>query len=124
MHAALDPSVSAKLAKVCGLLGSDHDGERAAAAAAATRILRDAGVSWSELLSAGAAPPDTPATTPATAHPQEIAREILLRQRHLLSAWEVGFTENLARWRGRPTPRQIARLARLRADLGTRKAGR
>lgn len=116
----LDPDVQARLAKVAGLLGSNFDGERAAAAAAATRILHDHGLSWSDLVHGGAAatPPPTPAQ--AAMVPQELARRILSGQRHLLSPWEVGFTENLARWRGRATPKQIARLTRLDADLETR----
>ena len=36
--------------QVCGMLGSDFDGERAAAALMATKMLRSAGMTWAELL--------------------------------------------------------------------------
>ncbi len=35
---------------ICGRLGSDHDGERASAAAMATRELRAAGLTWADVL--------------------------------------------------------------------------
>ena len=44
---AADPD---KLARVLGLLGSDHDGEVIAAARAAERLRRQTGKSWTELL--------------------------------------------------------------------------
>ena len=120
----LDPTVTAKLAKIAGLLGSDFDGERAAAAAAATSILKDHGLSWSDLVHGGAAVVQKPVPAYCAAIPQEIARRILAGQRHLLSPWEVEFTESLARWRGRATIRQIARLRQLEADLKSRGARR
>lgn len=46
--------------KVLGLLGSAHDGERAAAALKATAMLRDAGKSWGDV-GVGAAPTRTDA---------------------------------------------------------------
>ena len=39
-----------KLAKVCQMLGSSHLGERAAAAQLATSMLREAGLSWEDLI--------------------------------------------------------------------------
>lgn len=46
MTAALDLD---RLRKVCGLLGSEHHGERAAAGLRATSMLRAAGKSWSDI---------------------------------------------------------------------------
>lgn len=46
-----------KLAKVLAMTGSQHDGERAAAAALAARMVRDAGLTWDALLSGGGAAP-------------------------------------------------------------------
>ena len=40
-----------RLAKICGLFGSDHAGERAGAAAAADRLVRQAGLRWPDILS-------------------------------------------------------------------------
>jgi|GEM_PF-4372410 len=39
-----------RLIRILGMLGSDHDGERAAAAQAADRLVRGSGWSWSDLL--------------------------------------------------------------------------
>lgn len=39
----------ARFKKVCGLLGSEHDGERAAAALKATEILKAAGMNWGDI---------------------------------------------------------------------------
>jgi hypothetical protein len=39
-----------RFSRVCGMLGSAFDGERAAAAETATRMLREAGLTWAELL--------------------------------------------------------------------------
>jgi len=40
----------AKLVRVLGLLGSEHVGERAAAAMAAHRLIKRSGLSWQQLL--------------------------------------------------------------------------
>ena len=37
---------------LAGLLGSDHDGERRAAACRATALIRDAGLTWAEVIRA------------------------------------------------------------------------
>jgi hypothetical protein len=49
---ALDPKAAARLAKVLGLLGSEHAGERAAAAATADRLLRENGWTWADFAAA------------------------------------------------------------------------
>lgn len=38
-----------KLRKICGLLGSEHAGERASAALKATSMLREAGMTWGQV---------------------------------------------------------------------------
>jgi hypothetical protein len=48
-----------RLLKVMGMLGSIHTGERAAAAWQVSRMVRQSGLSWSDLLS-GAAPAASP----------------------------------------------------------------
>lgn len=71
MMAALDLHAANRLAKLCGMLSSDHAGERANAAALATRALHAAGLDWSGLVAAamrGGAynlPPRLPTSTPA-----------------------------------------------------------
>lgn len=41
-----------RLIAILGMLGSDHDGERAAAALQATKMVRDAGLSWDRIIQA------------------------------------------------------------------------
>jgi hypothetical protein len=48
--AAKRKAVSTKLVKVLGMLGSDHAGERDNAARLATQILKDAGLTWYDVL--------------------------------------------------------------------------
>jgi hypothetical protein len=49
LPALLDPATADLLAKVCGMFGSDHAGERAAAAARAHALVREHGLSWPQL---------------------------------------------------------------------------
>jgi hypothetical protein len=39
-----------RLAKLCGMFGSDHDGERAAAAAKADQLVRERGLRWHDVI--------------------------------------------------------------------------
>ena len=59
MTALTDPNITERLAKICGLFGSDHDGERAAAARMADRLVKDQGLSWFDVIS----PSSTTSTT-------------------------------------------------------------
>lgn len=45
-----EPKTIDKLAKICGMLGSAHDGERASAALLASQILEDLDISWRDLV--------------------------------------------------------------------------
>jgi hypothetical protein len=49
-RAAQRKTVSAKLVKVLGMLGSDHAGERDNAARKATQILKEARLTWYDVL--------------------------------------------------------------------------
>jgi hypothetical protein len=49
MTALLDPADAKRLAKICGLFGSNHDGERAAAAAKADTLVRKRGLTWDDV---------------------------------------------------------------------------
>jgi hypothetical protein len=55
-RALLDPHSADRLRKLCGMLGSDHDGERAAAARAADKLVRGLGLTWHQVI----APPIVP----------------------------------------------------------------
>jgi len=49
---ASDDRSREKFKRICGMLGSDGGGERANAAALATRLLRDAGLTWADIVDA------------------------------------------------------------------------
>jgi len=46
----LDSDTAAKLVKICGMFGSEHPGERAAAAVLADEIVRKAGLTWAQVI--------------------------------------------------------------------------
>jgi len=97
-----------RLSRLCGMLGSDHAGERSNAATLATRELRRAGMTWPDVIARAFAPSVTrPTATAQRAEPDdnEMLREVRARLRHL-SPWEKEFTDNLLSWRGRLTPKQ------------------
>jgi hypothetical protein len=110
MCAALPAPDAERLAKVCGLLASNHDGERANAAAAATRLLEQYGISWPEFVRCRAALP-----RPATGdHRARAAR--LLAEARTLSPWERQFLASIARRPAPLSPKQAAVLERLEQD--------
>jgi hypothetical protein len=50
MTALLGPGIADKLAHICRMFSSDHDGERASAAAMADKIVRAHGLTWAEII--------------------------------------------------------------------------
>jgi hypothetical protein len=54
----LSPQLADKLAKVCGMFGSDHDGEVLVAARTAHRMVKEAGATWPEVLTPALRDPD------------------------------------------------------------------
>jgi len=83
----------AKLAKLLGLLGSDHAGERDAAGLAAHRLLQRSGVTWPAVL----APP-----TRAREQLMSIWRATVaacLERPGSLRPWEAGFLRDLSGFR-------------------------
>jgi hypothetical protein len=76
-----------RIAKIAGRFGSDFEGERAAAALLASRILRDHGATWSDVLAPSPGPkvpqpsprpPATPDSKPKPVHHKMVA-PLLLR---------------------------------------------
>jgi hypothetical protein len=116
-----------KLAAVLGMLGSDHDGERAAAALIASRIVREAGLSWRELLVETSSRDEVGSTeqqpaTPTRAEPHW--REMLAaarRRPELLTEWESRFLSSIA-WQRSLSPKQRAILAEI-ADKASAMTG-
>jgi hypothetical protein len=115
----LPPATADRLAKLCGLLGSSHDGERANAAALADRLLREHGLAWETLVGAARLGLEAQRSRsfPVAASDAACARrddgllDWLLRRRSLLSEWEAEFLSSLRRgWSGRLTRKQAAKM--------------
>jgi hypothetical protein len=90
---ALTPSDRQRLAKLLGLLGSDHAGERDAAGLAAHRLIRDRGLIWSDVI---LGPPGIVAA--ANRNAVETWRQTVadcLRQPGSLRSWEHDFLRSL-----------------------------
>jgi hypothetical protein len=104
----IGPLDRAKLARVLGKRGSANENEVAVAGRAAHRLMRDAGVSWEELLK----------SPPLPVMPDHRGLVIFcLSQRRLLTDWEDGFLRSL-RTQARPfTPRQVELLERIAAKV-------
>src|SRR4051812_30721079 len=95
-----------RLVKLCGLFGSDHAGERANAAAAADRLVQQAGGRWPDVI--------LPALPPPNGHGR-IADQIdfVLDFPDALNEWEHRFTLSLARQRRPLSEKQRAILYEL-----------
>lgn len=125
----LHPPQRDRLVKLCGLLGSDHAGERDSAAVMASRLLRECGLTWADVilpqLELADAAGSNRAAPPTTGGHAAAARWVLARQ-VMLNRWERSFIEGI---QDRPTltPRQAATLAgiidRLRDAPPSRQAG-
>jgi hypothetical protein len=97
-----------RLGKLLGLLGSDHDGEIAAAGRAAHQMIRAAWLTWGEVLA--------PAPR-APIHPAPLIVECL-RLPDLLSDWERNFLTSIARYSSRLSDKQAECLHRICRRLG------
>jgi hypothetical protein len=117
MRAELSPDTLRKLVGVLGMLGSNHAGERDAAARLANRLIRGAGLTWGELIAVPELepnphcdpPPHRPPPGPASW--RELARQCAAYP-EWLSAWERGFLAGLAR-RAHFSAKQVAVLNRI-----------
>jgi hypothetical protein len=98
----------ARLAAILGRLGSEHDGERAAAGLLATRFMRDHGLTWPDLLAAPA-----PSTPPPPVTDWRRRAAWCAERAELLSGWEASFLANMAERATPPTEKQGRVLDRL-----------
>jgi hypothetical protein len=118
----LPPAAADRLIKIAGLLGSDHAGEAASAAAAATRIVRSHGMTWQQLLEPIVLPRSSSARSarkePPPPCPTDRRRAATACLRHplLFTRWECTFLENLLGFR-RLSAKQADVLARLYAQV-------
>jgi hypothetical protein len=107
MTVPLDPRAADKLARICGLFGSEHDGERASAAAKADKLVRAQGLTWFDVISPN-----------PNAAPVSLREQIRFALAHvdLLSRWEHGFLLGI-RKRRNLSDRQAAVLAEIVAKV-------
>jgi len=101
-----------RLARVCGLFGSEHDGEALAAARQAEKIRKKVGLTWEELLVPF---PRQRSTDPP---PDELtdwrsACHFCLERYWSLTRWELDFVAIVARYQKPPSAKQLIILHRL-----------
>jgi hypothetical protein len=114
----LPPDIAAKLAKVLGMLGSDHDGEVAAAGRRAHALIRNAGLTWAQVIRPGSRRCWRPVPLGA-----DCAAQCLLWP-EALTEWEAAFCRSIA-GRYRISPKQtdvLERIAR-KVEAVARAAG-
>jgi hypothetical protein len=111
-----DAAARERLAKLLGLLSSDHDGEIATAGRMANRLVKSCGMTWVDVIATPALPPPPSAKAKRSPDWPELAQAVL--DSGAASAWETSFCENLlARWRGRPlSEKQAATLQTIWAE--------
>ena len=91
---ALPAEARTRLAKLLGLLGSYHAGERDNAAVAAHRLVTQAGVTWRQVVT----PPPIEKKLPELGTWRQTCAQ-LLSQPGSLRKWEVGFLQDLPGFR-------------------------
>jgi hypothetical protein len=104
------PSDRERLVKLLGMLGSAHDGERAAAGLKAHELIRRHGLTWSDIV---LALPETPPKPIGWREKVQACKA----QCHCLNDKEHAFVRSLARWRGTPTDKQLAWLDHIYENL-------
>ena len=123
MNAApcLAPGMRTRLLGILGRLGSEFDGERAAAGLLASRLLRNEGLSWDQVIGALQLRPPV-ITPPVSRNPFITVRDLLARLDEL-TAWEREFLASITHRRAL-TAKQIAVLDRIKAKLQTQAGAR
>jgi hypothetical protein len=101
----LDSTALERLIKLLGMLGSAHDGERAAAGLKAHQLIRRHGLQWSDVVVA----------TPAIGWREKA--QACRAHLHLLTAAERGFVRIMSAWRGTPSDTQLNWLNRIYENL-------
>jgi len=114
---ALSPTGRQRLAKLLGLLGSDHAGERDAAALAAHRFIQSRGLTWQDVLEPEAAP----AAVRSAMQPWRETVADCLRQPGALRRWEGGFLRSLSGF-ARISPKQKSVLDQIAGRVLRRTA--
>jgi len=112
---ALDSAERSRLAKLLGMLGSTHPGEREAAALAADRFIRSRGAAWRQVLR----PPAEEHKLPLLGTWRDTCAKCLAHPRGLRK-WEVDFLTDLPKFR-RLSVKQRYVLTEIATRLGVRE---
>jgi hypothetical protein len=111
----LSPDLAAKLAKILGMLGSDYDGEIAAAGRRANAMVKRAGLTWDEVISSSAPIPQRPHRPPRRwrkpGTPSDTAA-LCMQWSEVLTDWEADFCRSIV-GRRRISAKQTVVLDRL-----------
>lgn len=114
----LSSETADRLAKILGMLGSDHAGERSAAGLAAHRLLQEHRLTWRDVIAAPAIVPTMPGVRSwrsTESDWQKMARFAWAR-RDLLNSRDQDFVRSMLNWRD-PSERQKDWLAGIYARL-------
>jgi hypothetical protein len=113
----LDRDAIEKLCKLLGMLGSAHDGERAAAGLKAHEFLKRLGLCWADVISLPIADHSGDRQFADGTVSWWAQRDFCLRHRDRLTGKELGFLINIETWRGPLTERQQIWLDSIHARL-------
>ena len=130
-----------RLAKIAGMLGSAHEGERAAAAMKATGLLQSIGLTWPEVIALLPVKPEATVHFMTRPETRRAAQGMSIRPEHcaLVRRWqktarmvsaypemlnerELDFVEDIAVRRDEPTVKQTDWLNNLAARVESRMA--
>jgi hypothetical protein len=92
-----------RLAKLLGMLGSDHDGEILAAARQAERLRSEARLTWADILAPALQQPPRPQQHSPT--PAQVV-DFVLDHAEVLTDWEINFAKSIRHQRSRLSPKQ------------------
>ena len=104
----LDVSAAQRLVRLLGMLGSAHDGEALNAGRMADRLIRERGLTWSQII----APTPPQIFVPLSRGPEnalewrQLAAWIKRNFADQLNPREYQFVIHMATWRSMPSPKQ------------------
>ncbi len=84
-----------RLTKLCGLFGSEFDGERANAARMADDLIRGFGMTWRDVIWPGHTEAEAPDQAWHDPRDHQDAARMCLRFAEVLSGWERGFCRSI-----------------------------